>query len=105
MLFTKFLNEFFSTGISAHHMIQAHGEDHRPFERILRRDLSPVLDKLGLRMRERSNGRIVWMNQYPAMDYLPGSIDAYNTKIHTEKLEHYNSIARQIFRFFITNFF
>jgi len=87
------------TGMSAWYMIAQSDDDHRTFEGHLR-DLLPILERVGLRMRERGHGKIVWMMQYPHFDNSPviQSVDHNNVKVYTEKLEHYNSIARRILR-------
>lgn len=81
-------------------MIAKTDADHRNFKQHLR-DLLPILERVSARMKERSNGKIVWMMQYPHFDYSPiiESVDHNNVKVNSEKLEHYNSIARHILRY------
>jgi len=53
-------------------------------------------------MKERSNGKIVWMMQYPSfIDHgnIVRPVDDNSVKITTEKLDNYNSIARRIFKY------
>ena len=84
----------FTLGISAHHMILENGNDHRPFEEKLTK-LRQVLERLCSIHR---GSRIIWMNQYPTLDYF-GPTRNHNTLIHAEKLLHYNKIAQRIFRY------
>jgi len=67
-------------------------------------ELYPVLERLSIRMKERSNGKIVWMMQYPSsIDHvnIVRDVDDNNVKITTAKLDNYNTIARRIFRYYI----
>ena len=63
------------------------------FEKNLTR-LCLVLEKLGS-LRQAS--RIIWLNQYPTLDFFSETA-AYNAYINSDMLEHYNAIARRIFR-------
>lgn len=89
----------FKIGMSAWYMIAQTDYDHRTFEGHLK-DLMPILERLGLRMRERGYGKIVWMMQYPHFDTLPviQSVDHNNVKVYSEKLEHFNLIAMRVLR-------
>lgn len=82
-------------------MIESSSLNHLDYERHLI-DLYPVLERLSLRMREKSNGTIVWMMQYPSfIDHgnIVRPVDDNMIKVTTAKLDHYNAIARRIFRY------
>ena len=74
---------------------------HLDYERHLV-DLYPLLERLSLRMKERSNGKVVWMMQYPSLIDHGNIVRPVNdnmVKITTAKLDNYNSIARRIFKY------
>ena len=75
-------------------MLEKYQKDQVYFEQSLN-DLSPILDRLSRRMRARNNGGIVWMNQYPIVYVFEKPCDS-KCKIHSEHIEHYNSLARDI---------
>ena len=75
-------------------MILENGNDHRPFEQKLTK-LRLILERLASLHR---GSKIIWMNQYPTVDYF-GQTGNHNTLIHAEKLVHYNTIARRIFKY------
>ena len=83
-------------------MIASSNLTHLDYEQHLM-ELYPILERLSLRMKERSNGKIVWMMQYPSfIDHgnIVRPVDDNSVKITTAKLDNYNSIARRIFRYY-----
>lgn len=82
-------------------MIVSSNFTHLDYERHLV-DLYPLLERLSLRMKERSNGKVVWMMQYPSfIDHgnIVRPVNDNMVKITTAKLDNYNSIARRIFKY------
>ncbi len=75
-------------------------QTHLDYERHLK-DIYPLLERLSIRMKERSGGKIVWMMQYPRYDesLVMNSRFLAQVRVNSEKLNHYNSIARRIFRY------
>ncbi len=66
-------------------------------------EMYPILERLSLRMKERSNGKIVWMMQYHYYDQNFMKIQPIDgnsiNKFHTHTVERLNSIARRILRY------
>ncbi|XP_046452669.1 N-acetylneuraminate 9-O-acetyltransferase-like isoform X1 [Daphnia pulex] len=77
-------------GMEVYHMMQQYGADFQLYSKRLN-ELAPILGQLA------SASRVIWLNQYPTVEFY-GSNDAYNTKIHSEKVHHYNTAARQILK-------
>ncbi len=73
-------------------------ENHQSFEENLKK-LLPVLERLNDKMKKRGNGSIVWLNQYPSLDYvIKVGAEAPTSLIDMEKIHHYNSIVRHILK-------
>ena len=81
---------FLLLGISAHHMIREYKTDHLAFQRGLTR----LLHLLDERLIRPYGAKVVWMNQYPTVDFF-GFTGEHNTDIFAEKLEKYNAIVRK----------
>lgn len=80
-------------GSTTHNMLPENSVDHKSFESEISDRLSLALERL-YRLR---GTRVVWMDQYPTVDFFGGHAD-HNTFINAEKVEHYNLIARRAFR-------
>ena len=64
-------------------------KDKEKFRRGLVR-LAPLLDKL-------NRSRIVWLNQYPALDFVFDNRETgRNPEVGTDKLRHFNDLARSV---------
>ena len=64
-------------------------------------EIYPTLERLGKRMKERSNGKIVWMMQYHYFDRNSIDIRAIkgnSNKFHSKSAESLNAVARSVFR-------
>lgn len=69
-----------------HHMLDLYGADYMLYEQQLR-ILKRVLEKFTAK-----RSRVVWLNQYPTIDWRqPTLLDIY-----TEKITRYNNIAQAV---------
>ena len=87
---------FLLIGISVHHMVKNLGDDHVKMAEGLVRLMS-ILERL---QRRRPAIRIVWLNQPPSIDWIFFKHEMYVRpfSIHSDKIEWYNRMARQIIR-------
>jgi hypothetical protein len=76
--------------MEVYHMMQQYGADIQLYVKRLK-ELASILGKL------TNVTEVIWLNQYPTVEFY-GSTTAYNTKIHSEKIQLYNIAARQILK-------
>ena len=70
------------------------GNGHENFEQGII-ELLPILELLSNR-----GSKIVWMDQYPAMEFTFWKASMNSA---SEKIENYNKIARRVFKYVTTN--
>ena len=75
---------------ATHHMLKIFGADYRLFEERLLQ-LRPLLSRLA------NTSRVIWIDQYPTIDFFAAN-HATNAQIESNKIHHYNLIAKRIFQ-------
>lgn len=76
-------------GMAVWHMLQSEGADYQLYRKKLL-NLAPVLDQLA------HDSQIVWLNQYPSVDFNQ-EIGVFKTDgIVSEKIHRYNEVARRL---------
>ncbi|XP_045031739.1 uncharacterized protein LOC116928160 isoform X2 [Daphnia magna] len=91
-------------GMASWDMLQQEGDDHLWYQNGVQ-GLVPLLQKLMFHSKDVVTAKssdvrdrkIIWLNQYTTFDFFADNGGA-NRVIYKEKLQHYNQIARQIFR-------
>ncbi|XP_057368446.2 N-acetylneuraminate 9-O-acetyltransferase-like [Daphnia carinata] len=77
-------------GMAVWHMLQSEGADYQLYRKKLL-NLAPVLDQLA------NESQIIWLNQYPSVDFNK-EIGVFKTDgITSEKIHGYNEVARRLF--------
>ncbi|KAI9559240.1 hypothetical protein GHT06_016029 [Daphnia sinensis] len=78
-------------GMAVWHMLQSEGADYQLYLKNLL-NLAPVLDQLA------NDSQIIWLNQYPSVDFNK-EIGVFKTDgIASEKIHRYNEVARRVFQ-------
>ena len=84
--------DYFYLGISAHHMLVSNGDDYVNYRNVLQNDVKPVLNRL-LNSPICHRRKIIWLNQFPTVDFWDRKGEIYADKIH-----RYNLILRGVVR-------
>jgi hypothetical protein len=75
---------------ATHHMLKLFGADYQLFEQRLLQ-LKPLLNQLA-----DISQKVIWIDQYPTIDFFAAN-HATNAQIESNKIHHYNLIAKRIF--------
>ena len=74
-------------------MLASNGADYKGYEKKLK-EINQLISRRSL---NPNHVKILWLNQFPTIDFW-AQIERNNADIYAEKIYHYNSILKNVFR-------